>query len=320
MRKTRKIWLIIVAALVMVGCVVFGSAMTRINWDFKKLSTSKFETNEYALDADFSNISVAADTADIVFVPSYDMQGKVICNEREKQKHNVSVVNDTLTIQRVDTRMWYEHIEIQFGTPKITIYIPAGEYGTLSIQSSTGDVKIPNDFTFESLDIAESTGNVANYASVLEIMKIETSTGNIFVEGASAGAMDLTVTTGKVTVTDVVCRGDATVQVSTGKAYLTGLDCRNLISGGNTGDMTLHGVVAEETFSITRSTGDVMFDGCDASELFVTTDTGDVSGTLLSDKVFITRTDTGRIDVPKTITGGRCEITTDTGNIEISVK
>ena len=49
------------------------------------------------------------------------------------------------------------------------------------------------------------------------------------------------------------------------------------------------------------------------------THTGDVSGNLLSDKVFITETDTGRIDVPKTTTGGKCEIKTDTGDIRISI-
>ena len=38
------------------------------------------------------------------------------------------------------------------------------------------------------------------------------------------------------------------------------------------------------------------------------------------DKVFITDTSTGNISVPKTITGGKCEITTSTGDIRISIK
>jgi len=41
---------------------------------------------------------------------------------------------------------------------------------------------------------------------------------------------------------------------------------------------------------------------------------------LLTDKVFITKTDTGSINVPDSITGGRCEIKTDTGDIKITVK
>ena len=72
-------------------------------------------------------------------------------------------------------------------------------------------------------------------------------------------------------------------------------------------------------FLIKRSTGDIRFDNSDATEIFVETDTGNVTGSLLTDKVFITQTDTGNVNVPKTVTGGRCEITTDTGNIKIIV-
>ncbi len=62
------------------------------------------------------------------------------------------------------------------------------------------------------------------------------------------------------------------------------------------------------------------FNHCDAETIYVNTDTGSVTGTLLTDKVFIIETDTGSVDVPKSITGGRCEITTDTGNIRITIE
>ena len=62
------------------------------------------------------------------------------------------------------------------------------------------------------------------------------------------------------------------------------------------------------------------FDGSDAEAVYVTTDTGDVKGTFLTDKVYITKTDTGSVDVPGSTSGGRCEITTDTGDIKLSVK
>ena len=79
-------------------------------------------------------------------------------------------------------------------------------------------------------------------------------------------------------------------------------------------------LVAEDNISVERTTGFVKLEKCDAAELYIKTDTGDVKGTLLSDKVFITKTDTGHIEVPKTITGGRCEISTDTGDIRINVE
>ena len=52
----------------------------------------------------------------------------------------------------------------------------------------------------------------------------------------------------------------------------------------------------------------------------VNTSTGDVNGTLLSEKIFITDTSTGRVSVPKTTSGGKCEITTSTGDINIGIK
>ncbi len=320
MRLATKIWLIVAAALIVIGGIVFVSVMTVLKWDFTKLSTVKYETNEYEISENFKNISVVADTADIVFVPTADLNGSVVCHERKNIKHTVTVRDDTLVIEIEDTRKWYEHISFfDFGSSKITVCIPQGEYGALSIQASTGDVEIPKDFKFESTDISVSTGDVMNYASASEFVKIKTSTGDIRVEDLSAGAMDLSVSTGKVTVTGVNCEGDVALKVSTGDAKLTDMTCKNVISSGSTGNLSLKNVIAAEKFSIERSTGDVKFDGCDAGEIMVKTDTGNVSGTLLSEKVFITKTDTGDIDVPESVTGGKCSITTDTGNIRITI-
>ena len=80
-----------------------------------------------------------------------------------------------------------------------------------------------------------------------------------------------------------------------------------------------HGLPSGE-FNLERNTGDIEFHGCDAETIYVETDTGDVTGTLLTDKVFITETDTGSVDVPKSVSGGRCEISTDTGDIRIEIQ
>ena len=77
--------------------------------------------------------------------------------------------------------------------------------------------------------------------------------------------------------------------------------------------------MAAAAFNIKSDTGSVTFNDSDAAEICIITNTGDVNGTLLSEKVFLIETDTGDVNVPKSITGGRCEITTDTGDIDISI-
>lgn len=320
MRTRTKVWLIIAASLVLIGCILFAGVMSKLKWDFTKLSTVKYEMNAYEISEAFDDISINTDTADITFMLSNDENCRVECHAEEREKHLVTVKDHTLVIEATPRDNWYDYIGISFGESRITVYLPKTEYASLSINESTGDIEIPKDFIFNGVDIALSTGNVNFCASASETVKIKTSTGNICVEDISAGALDLSVTTGKVTVSDVSCDGDVTVGVSTGKTYLTDTRCKSIISSGNTGDIYLDNVIATDKFSIERSTGDVKFDASDAAEIFVQTDTGDVTGSLLTDKVFITQTDTGDVDVPKTMDGGRCEIITDTGDIKITIK
>lgn len=319
MCNCTKIWLVIAAILILTGSAVFAIKMNELKWDFKKLSTTEYETSTYPISQNLKSISIATDTADIVFVPSENGSSSVTCYEQAQVKHTVSVKDDTLVIQVVDTRKWYEHIGIHWGTPKITVYLPQGTYGALSIASDTGNVEIADAFQFASMEITESTGNVTSFASVSDRVKIRTSTGNIRVENISAGAMALTVSTGSVTVSGVTCRSDLSVGVSTGKTVLTDIRCGNLVSTGSTGKISLEKVTATEKLSIQRSTGDVRFDRSDAAEVLVETDTGDVTGSLLTPKVFVVKSNTGRIDIPKTASGGICDITTETGNVTIRI-
>ncbi len=319
MSKAKK-WFIIAFSLILIGLIIFGAVMAMLNWDFTKLSTNKYETSNYEIDKSFKDISIITNTADVVFTASENAQCSVECYEQKNVKHTVSVKDGILVIEVVDSRKWYEHIGFNFGTPRVTVYIPKGEYDALSVKASTGDIEIPSDFNFASIDASVSTGDVGCYASASDLIKIKASTGDINVDSISAGALDLTVSTGKVTVSGVKCEGNAAIRVSTGKAFLTDIACKDITSSGNTGDISLKNVVASGKLTIERSTGDVTFEKCDADELFVTTDTGDVTGSLLSDKIFIVNTDTGKKDVPKTTTGGICEITTDTGDIKITIR
>ena len=118
----------------------------------------------------------------------------------------------------------------------------------------------------------------------------------------------------------VSSEGEIALKVSTGKTSLTDVACKSLSASGSTGDIVLVHVVASGAFSIDRSTGDIILEECDADTLRIKTSTGKVYGSLLSEKEFITHTSTGSVNVPKTTKGGKCEITTGTGDINISVK
>lgn len=338
MKRSVKVSLVLACSLILVGCILFGGAMTAMKWDFNKLATERYETREYPLTEPISHIRVTAKTASVRLVLTEEDTVSVSCYESEKNTHAVTVEGDTLVIQNTDTRAWYEQIGIVGGTPTITIRLPRGEYGALSVSVSTGDVSLPAELIFRSIDISGTTGDITCLSSATDRIGIKTTTGSITgaafaaeqvdlatttgaitVENLYADSIALSVTTGKVRATGVQCEGDLSLTVSTGRAELTDVTCRDLFSEGNTGALTLTRVLATGKLSIERSTGDVRFASCDAAEIYVETDTGDVTGSLASDKSFFVETDTGRREYPKTTTGGRCEITTDTGDIRITI-
>lgn len=319
MTKTSKILMIIATILICVGLTMFLLVMMKYNWDFTKLSTVEYETNVYVLEEDFDNILIDTDNTDIMFVLSEDDKCKVECYEEKKIKHDVNIENNTMSIKAVNEKSFLDYIAINYGSPKITVYLPETEYGTLSIDESTGNIELPKDFRFTNVDLELSTGDVRIFSSVSELIKVEASTGNISISNTSSGDIDLSVSTGTININNVICEGEIKTNVSTGAVNVTDVECDSFDSNGSTGDANLNNVVVSEILSVTRSTGDIEFYDCDASELSLKTDTGDVTGTLLSEKIFFAETDTGSVDVPKTVSGGRCDAITDTGDISISV-
>lgn len=320
MSKVKTAWIIVATALIFVGACIFVTVMSLNEWDFMCLSSKNFQTNEYIISDSFENIEIKSDTAKISFLPSDDGKIRVVCYEEEKIRNEVSVKDGALTISRVDTRKWYDHIGVfNFGSAKITVYLPEGEYGALKIISRTGDIAVSSGFKFANVDVKVSTADVDLAASTVGLLKIHTSTGDIKVCNTSAGELDIEVSTGRVAISDFNCFGDIKLTVDTGDTKLENVRCKSLISEGDTGYLTMNNVLASEKFDIERDTGDVKFNNCDAGEIDIETNTGDVIGTFLAEKVVFASTDTGKVDVPKSTNGGRCEITTDTGDIKISI-
>lgn len=300
MKKSTKIALILAVVLILVGGALFTLASMAVGWDYETLKYESYEMNKYQLEEEIKNITLKTDTANVYFYPSSDGELKVECYEHTKAKHAVSVAGDTLSVELQDTRKWYDHIGISFQSPEITVYLPRAAYDTLTVRTTTGNTSINNDLEFQKIEINQSTGRVWCGASASERMKIRTSTGEIYLEDGKMGTLELEVSTGDITLENITCKSFESI--------------------GSTGDVTLKNTVADGAFFIKRSTGRIRFWDCDAAELFIKTDTGDVRGTLLTEKIFFTETDTGSVTTPKTISGGKCEIITDTGDIYVEIK
>ena len=296
--------------LALSGCSASGSV--------KEFLASALQEETLQVTEQFHSVHILSDTENVKLLPAEDGVCRIVSYNEKDITYTATVEQSILKIRREDARKWYERI-FSIGEKTLTVYLPKREYNALTIEQDTGDVTIPADFHITGdLTLTLSTGDVDVRASVDGALDITASTGNVCVADTVCGTLDITASTGNVCVADTVC-GALAVRVSTGDVTLTSVCCTNLLSTGNTGDIRMTDVIANGLISLERSTGHVSMDRCDAAELLITTDTGDVVGTLLSDKIFIVRTRTGNIDVPETVVGGKCKITTNTGDIEITI-
>lgn len=149
-------------------------------------------------------------------------------------------------------------------------------------------------FHFESAEIS-----VYLPQSTALSLFVETDTGDVDANGFTFEKLAIETDTGDVALHNVVAD---TVHISV-----------------DTGDIQLTDVVANSKLQIETDTGDVEFVRCDANEIFVETDTGDVEGTLLTPKTFFAYSRTGDVVVPYPSEGGRCAITSNTGDIELRI-
>lgn len=325
MKKSTICWLIVAAALVLMGGVLFGSAAligsTTASPDFEwaQLSADEYQENTYEFSDDFNRIHINTATANVQLVRTDETSCKVVCKESETVYHTVNVADGTLMIDVIDTREWYHRIGFFFMERSVTVYLPEREYQALTVETDTGNVAIPSGLTFDSLQIAADTGNVQSSASVNETLQIRTQTGNVNLSGAEADEIRLTTSTGNIRMESVTCRNQLLMDVSTGNMTMTNITCRSLHGESSTGNMRLTQVLVEETIKLESETGNLRLERCDALDLSMITDTGYVSATLLSPKKFSADSDTGRIILPSDGGEGRCHATTDTGDIRIEV-
>ena len=338
MSKTVKKWLIAALALILAGAAMFTAALALCGWDITKLGTVDYVETTLEPSGDFENISINVYTTDLRLLPSEDGKCRIVCYEDEKVSHTAEVKDGALVIDTNDTRKWFT-VSLSFKSPTMEVYLPKSEYENLDISTDTGAVSLPIALTFDRIKIDGHTGAVSCHSSAKGDVDIELDTGALVVSNVSAGSMklktdtgiielsgntvaeniDVASATGFVSLENISC-GDLRAKADTGRVSLDGVTCGDLHAETDTGSIALENVVGSGKFELISDTGHIDLNGCDAAELYIETDTGSVSGELLTDKIFFAESDTGRVSVPKSMTGGRCEIKTDTGSIEMAVR
>ncbi|MBR5421783.1 MAG: DUF4097 family beta strand repeat protein [Lachnospiraceae bacterium] len=132
-------------------------------------------------------------------------------------------------------------------------------------------------------------------------------------------SLNISLTTGDVELPEKLCLRSADISVTAGSVTVASRLSDTLSVHTVTGSIGVEAVVLSGEMRLSCNTGEIELNDCDASSLYLSTNVGDIEGSLLSEKIFRVQNHFGDVDVPQCNSGGICDISCHTGDIEISL-
>ena len=304
MGKVAKIVLITAIILVVagIGLTVAGAIIINKNGAGNKNYTKK----EMVVTENFKNIDIEEVSANVEFMPSADGQVKIEYYDSDNDTHKIEVSGDTLKIVYKDNDNMPWWLRINFGSwwntsdteIVTTIYLPAGEYGSLDIDTVSGDMKVPADYSFSGASYNSISGDVSALCKTSGDVKVNTTSGEIKLASINGNSVGINTVSGNVALNDVSVTGKVDIDTTSGEVGLT-----NVVSGTN---------------SVSTVSGDVTLAAVNADSISISTTSGDVKGTVAGEHEFDIDTVSGDITLPSNIKGKpMVEIDTVSGDVNL---
>lgn len=321
MKKSKKILITVAVILVAVGMICGFCGIYSLGFNFNEISTSDFVTHTYTVEDDFTNIVIEDAESNINFYKSNDDKCRVLCDEREKVTHTVVNENNTLTVRVKDERNWFERINIGFfiADMRVSVYLPKNKYDSLNAASMSGDIDVANEFTFDNAKVGSISGDVSVKADVKQELNISSTSGDVYAENLNLKKFNAESTSGDVIINNISATECINASSVSGEIDLSNVKGKEIFANTISGGVMLADTVASQKLKANSTSGEIDLKRCDAKNIVLDTVSGEISGTLLSNKQFITETTSGTVNVPQCVSNEECRITTVSGDIYIKI-
>lgn len=308
----------IFVALIVVGSIALGAGAVIVGYHVVKgRSNDTYITNRHDVEEEIKNFEIDTSTANVELAKANDGKGLVVCEEREKVYHNVTVKDGLLKIKTVDTRKWYERwfFNFDFRPMKITVYLPETACENLNYVSSTGSLDVASDYTFTSVKATASTGSIKLNNKVTGDIEAKASTGSVSINNATANRLIAKASTGSVTVKNTEVVGEAKLEASTGSVTVDNLKCASFSAKTSTGSFNGTEIEATGDAYIEGSTGSTKATTIKCQHLTVKHSIGGATLEDVQCQDLTVKASTGTVRLTNAIADNKMDIKTTTGDV-----
>lgn len=280
MKKSKKIVIFSSLGAMLIGVLIGVSALGGIGFNFANLSTEHYRTHDnYPISEPFHDIEIETVGGNVLVRSG--SSPKVVCSISEHITYDVKSEGGTLKIKQQDNRPWYGFFNAWNPEYGVVVELPAETYERLLVKTTSGDVWVKERYFLRT--------------------EVATMSGDITLLEGSYGNLKATTTSGQIWCPH--------------NPQLTSLEM-----GSISGDIILAEVQSSGPAAISTVSGDIGLSCFDASEIRASSVSGNIGAALMSGKIFSAHSTSGYIHVPDSDpSGGTCDITTTSGNIEIDI-
>ena len=271
MSKVTKVVLIVGGAMVALGIVfsVLGFMVFR-NAGFKNGSSKKPEQNVVVISDSFTNIEVSEISDEVIIKPSEDGEVKVEYYDYDEIVHEVDVKGDTLTVKVKDIyggEPWWTRIQFGFDLERIinnsdydtrtVIYLPEDSYGSLKVNTVSGEVEVPEKYAFNDVAINTTSGSITCDCTATGDIEIGTVSGEIILNDVESGSLNTNSVSGDVMFTNLTT-DDVNIDTTSGEVSGTITGDHEYDVDTVSGDISLPAAIKGEAMvNISTVSGDV---------------------------------------------------------------
>lgn len=152
--------------------------------------------NTYPVSGNFTDISVTDYYADVQFRVSRDGSVSVVTRDAADVTHTVRVEGNTLTVTRPEPSVGQRLFHHDDDDPEVTIYLPAGNYGALTVSNTSGDIESAAQLGFASANLTTVSGDIDLNGPVSGKIVCNTTSGDVELRCPTAGDVEISTTSG----------------------------------------------------------------------------------------------------------------------------
>jgi len=281
-------WISLTAVImIVIGCVVtfagFASGGFKMNALFG-LDESIYRTKVVeGKNSSIDSIVVDADVAEITLKhsDSSDYELEYPSNRYSCQTEGDRIVITGSSAER--SRPWYQ--AVFFNTSfdeRVVLKVPLSFSGTVELHSDFGQIKVADDFTFDSLILKSDNGKIhTGRLTVNGDAIIRSNFGTIQIEAlAASGDVQIKNDNGKISIKEMTGFEIAEITSSFGNMELCDIGGRLLTVQNDNGEVELHSVSLESKLSVKSNFGSIKCDRVFAPDILLHSDNGSIKGTI----------------------------------------